>query len=130
MSKPAYEIRGVCLMRIDDIMEPVCEFTWMDDQRSELKPYFSRRSLMQLFTVSMMANVPRSILFEETQAVIGKERKRLLVVFLNPEASEESVSQMWKRIRIILGKAKNRHLKKLLDSTARLVQGEEGESAS
>ncbi|MFX0090498.1 MAG: hypothetical protein ACFFBD_01950 [Candidatus Hodarchaeota archaeon] len=129
MSKPLYEIRAVCLMRMDDVLGPVCEFTWKQNQHEELETFFTRRSLMQLFTVSMMANVPRSILFEQTQAVIGKERKRMLVVFLNPEASENDVSQMWKRIRIILGKAKNRRLNKLLDSTARLVQNDE-EAAS
>ena len=67
MSKPDYEIRAVCLMRMDDIMGPVCEFTWMNEQQKELEAFFTRKSLIQLFTVSMMANVPRSILFEETQ---------------------------------------------------------------
>lgn len=129
MSKSTYEIRAICLMRMDDIMGPICEYTWMNQEREELEPFFSRKSLLQLFTVSMMANVPRAILFEQTQAVIGKERKRMLIVFLNPEVSENDVSQMWKRIRIILGKAKNRPLNKLLDSTARLIQ-DNNEAAS
>ncbi len=116
------EIMGITLVRMDPSIGPITEFSWAREKKQELEGITDSKSVVQLFTIAMLAETPRSMEFRNSKVLFSDDRdtNSLLAIHLDKNVKDIEQEKLWRRIRVIHGKAKG-ETEKLLGSLEKMV---------
>ena len=117
------EIKGITLVRMDPSIGPITEFCWARDKNESLEGITDSKSVVQLFTIAMLAETPRSMEFRNSKVLFSDDRdsNSLLAVHLAKNVKFAEQEKLWRRIRVIHGKSKG-ETEKLLDGLERMIK--------
>ncbi|MFX1514448.1 MAG: hypothetical protein ACFFCQ_17885 [Promethearchaeota archaeon] len=116
------EIQGITYIRMDPKIGPITEFSWKLDKDQVLEGMTNTKSVVQLFTVAMLDETPRSMEFSDSKVLFSGDHESgsLLAVYLSRKVNTSNQQKLWRRMRVIHGKSKG-ETQKLLDSLEKIV---------